>query len=768
MRKHVVPFIALSLLLSTLSYGQSWSSILSSSRAINWSNAGLPASFTDKGGSNTETTTNPWTPPTRTQSGSTVSPSGVAAADLSNINTALSNCTDGHYVLLGAGTFLIQGTLAMYNHSCSLRGSGPQSSILKLTGSGIIFMGAASAGGSCTPTSGLSRGSISIVCNSLSGTPPAVNDIFQINQCDSGFSGSPCSGTSVDNGGLFVCGTTATCATDVSVSPNSQYQNFVVTSVSNASGTYTVGVSPQIYMPNWSTSRTPTLSWNNPTYNGVGVGMEDMTIWFNGGASLNESVQASNLYASWVKGVRFVGSPAIVPIQLTVSVNSLISNNYMFADVALDGGYPPAIQFAQNTSVLELNNIKTSGVPWDATGGDVGNVMAYNYGRDTFTQYNENQPFDHHPYSSFDLFEGNQYGELTDDAEFGTHGLNTFFRNYLACWDTPYTTSATSPAPRGLVIDQYQRFDNAIGNAIGTSSQCGSYQGNSGGSGYVFDIDTVDSLTAPSLLRWGNVSVVTQSSDTPANSGLRFVANEVPTSTVMPSSSYPGAVTWQNSVPANNNLPCSFFLGGYTSTTCTAHSNGGTGISWWKVCTAWTTFPTNCSTSQAQPFPMAGPDVGGGPYVGGHAYDVPASIAWQSLPIDTTYQNSYTITASNWSGGIETLTVSSLSGLGTCGSSTIPCHLMGPFQFSGVSSTCIPTTFASLSTNPNSEALITGSSTTMVQYALASNPGANACKGTMKFPDVRQFDERVYQADSGSGVSGSTVNAPTGLSAVAK
>ena len=43
----------------------SWSSILSPSRAINWGNAGLPATFPDG-----ETTPNPWTPPTRTQCGS--------------------------------------------------------------------------------------------------------------------------------------------------------------------------------------------------------------------------------------------------------------------------------------------------------------------------------------------------------------------------------------------------------------------------------------------------------------------------------------------------------------------------------------------------------------------------------------------------------------------------------------------------------------------------------------------------------------------------
>src|SRR5580692_2768265 len=96
------PLIALSLSLSTLSYGQSWSGILSSSRAVNWSQAGLPATLPDG-----ETTPNPWTPPTRTQCGSTLSPSGdtSGATDTTNINNGLAACTAGHYYLLAAGAF---------------------------------------------------------------------------------------------------------------------------------------------------------------------------------------------------------------------------------------------------------------------------------------------------------------------------------------------------------------------------------------------------------------------------------------------------------------------------------------------------------------------------------------------------------------------------------------------------------------------------------------------------------------------------------------
>jgi len=368
----------------------------------------------------------------------------------------------------------------------------------------------------------------------------------------------------------------------------------------------------------------------------------------------------------------------------------------------------------------------TSGVPWEGLGGNAGNVMAYNYGRDTFTMYVENSFFDHAAYSSFDLFEGNETSVLDEDDTWGTHDLNTYFRNYAECWDAPYITySGGGSAARGIQIGNYQRFENLIGNAIGDLTWCPTYQAGSS-SGVIFQVSTVDSLASSSLMRWGNVSVVEQSSDTPANSGVRFVSSEVPASLPSPNTSL------ENAVPSSTSLPASFFM------SVTAHPSGGTGLSWWKVCKTWTAFPSACAAAQTQPFPIAGPDVSSGPYVNGYAYDIPAAIAWKYLPVDPTYQNSYAIGSSSWSDGTETLTFSS-------GVLPNPTHLMGAFQLSGVNSACATgATFGN-----NSEILMTGSSSTTVQYALATNPGVS-CTGTMLFPDLRQFDERVYEDDPAS------------------
>jgi hypothetical protein len=79
---------------------------------------------------------------------------------------------------------------------------------------------------------------------------------------------------------------------------------------------------------------------------------------------------------------------------------------------------------------------------------------------------------------------------------------------------------------------------------------------------------------------------------------------------------------------------------------------------------------------------------------------------------------------------------------------------MGGFQITGTSACNSPA---------GGEFLMTSSTTATISYALASDPGSCA-GGTFKFPDIRQFDERVYQADSSPGSAG-TINPPSSLTA---
>jgi hypothetical protein len=775
--------LIVSLLCAIPASAQSWSNIISSSRAINWTGAGLPPTLPDG-----ETTTNPWTPPTRTQcvtsACNTVSGGTVTATSL---GAALVSCPAGTYILIPAGTFTINNAnIPLYvanggnvaaettgSGGCTLKGSGPQSTTIELTGSAEIQAGISWNGATCTWSSGLSEGSTSLTATGCN-WQPVVGTVATLGQCDSGYSGAfPCTGTApVDNGALFVCGDNLTNITSTSnpcqygttegTGPNHhQEQNVYVTGVTGTcSSSCTITFTPGIYMPNWASGQSPVVTWITSssagnTITAEGIGLEDMTVYLPTGNTAPFGVAFGPAYASWVKGVRFVGAAdgnTSNPLTVGPCKNCLVLNNYFFPNLALVSGIPAAaLSVDQSSDTLVLNNAMTTGVPWTGQAtpdGNVGNVFAYNMGRDAFTQYYENRFFEHHAYTSFNLREADQIAGTIEDATWATHGLETNFRNYWSGWDPPYASPNLNNA-RAAQDDEYSRFINYVGNVFG-SSLLTIYQGQSGvGEIYTMNAQNHDSLVVPTSFRWMNYDSVTGGTRSCGNSSSPNWSAYCGGTSEVPTSLSGNAVPFENSIPSTTSLPCSFFLSGYTSTTCTAHPTGGTGLNWWKVCKTWTTFPTSCAATQTQPFPAVGPDVTGGSYLSGHAYDVPAAVAWEYLPTDTTYQNSYTISSSTWS-----------SVSGTCSPAPAPCEiltfsggvlpnlmsLLGAFEFSGVNSACVPPTFSSLSSNPNSEMLITASTATTVTYALPTNPGVS-CTGTMKFPDVRQFDERVFEND---------------------
>src|SRR6266481_3989281 len=127
------PLISILLLLifSTLSYGQAWSGILPPARATDWGQAGIPGGIPS--GS--------WS-----QCGSTIS-SGASTA---TIQTAINNCGNNQFVLLGAGTFTLTNSLVTNKSNVELRGSGPTRTTINLGGHDIFF-GNGSGGQGSTP-----------------------------------------------------------------------------------------------------------------------------------------------------------------------------------------------------------------------------------------------------------------------------------------------------------------------------------------------------------------------------------------------------------------------------------------------------------------------------------------------------------------------------------------------------------------------------------------------------------------------------------------
>lgn len=598
--------------------------------------------------------------------------------------------------------------------------------------SAVLSFGGGSIGGG-TLSASPSQGATSVTVTAASGATPAVNQMAWLNQCDSGFSGSAqptdgynsCgTGSISDNGYTFVCGGSTSCNSNGSGSggggQTSQVQFVLITSVTNnGGGSYTIGFSPGMYLTNWSTANTAAMYWQSGN-NSFGSGLEDMTIVYSGSGS---QIQLGG-YATWIKGIRFIGNTSAYSNVVIgpEGKNSLFFNNYLFGAVPSSmtaNGFQLVIWNASDD--LILNNIGEQGLFMEGHGSSTGDVLAYNYTKNVSTNYVQSTDYQHDNSNSgvsYILNEGNQVNSIIDDDTWGTGDLNTFFRNWVSCSEEPYVYGSTTG--NGIAIDAFHRFDNAVANVLAGGNQCTTYSGTVSGDWFRVNKQGTDTLSATSFMRWANYDA--------ANAAVRCQSSEVPTTLAG------AAAPFENPLPStptvcggSGAIPASFYMDSITS-----HPSGGTGLSWWKVCTSWTTFPTACSSSTTEPFPSTGPDVSGGSLASGYSYPNPALLAWQTLPIDTSYQNSYTITGSSWTSGTETLTVSGLPS-GT--------QVFGPLQISG--GNCAT---SGAGTAAGAEVQMTGSSTTTISYALASNPGT--CTGTMLWPDVRQFDERVYQTDS--------------------
>src|SRR5207249_1027427 len=100
----------------------SWSGIIDPSRAIDWSQAGVPGGI----------------PTNATQCGSTIAAFGSASSPqaATTINNAITNWTGASssapkYILLGPGTFYLNTSIRLLDNSyVILRGSGPDGTTL--------------------------------------------------------------------------------------------------------------------------------------------------------------------------------------------------------------------------------------------------------------------------------------------------------------------------------------------------------------------------------------------------------------------------------------------------------------------------------------------------------------------------------------------------------------------------------------------------------------------------------------------------------------
>lgn len=755
--------------------------VITSTRAIDWTKAGLSATFPDS-----ETTANPWTPPTgRTQCVTAACNTVTANAGSSTpaqINAAIASAAQKTYILLPCGNYTINANLTFIGSAnyVTLRGGGPMCTYLNFSGGSTSINYSVccnSAQNASLSASSYAVGTTSVTitgatcgasCSNL-----AVGQIAYLIECDQGNTGAPpyggfastCSGSYADpypsgQSPVWQCGRdVGVCNQNNASNGTHAYnqQNVIVTSFTNNGGSsYTIGFTPGLYSADWSSTRNAIMWWSNASDGAVGIGLEGMTIHMV--ASGTNKIGFSGTCNSWIKGVRLIVGSVNTALSMSQGCHNLEANNYIVASdpAALISNISEAITVGDATTSgglsdnLFINNIVTDTLTYWGEGNNAGNVSAYNHSRNAQQPDYQTVMLDHFAGQIFELNEGNFFGRYQVDITHGTPNLCTLFRSYVNGDDPPFYTQN----PGTTQYPAYARFCNALGNALG-GNRSTAYSGNSFSQGFIYAIQNnsdasgnVDPLVPLGFFRWGNCDVIT--------AGCKFDNTEVPGTLTG------NAVGYSQAIPGNHDLPCSFFMSGFTSKPCVPKMSGGTGLSWWKVCTSFSSFPT-CTGTITQPFPPVGPELGAGPFVNGFAYDNPAGIAFKTLPIDTSFQSSFTVTASAWSNVGTTCSVAGAGGapapytpcmvltvsLASIGGNVSAEHIMGGFQLVGAAAGCYPSSGISFTGRADNEIWMTSSSATKIVYALAADPGANACAVTLKYPDVRQFDEAIFQTDTG-------------------
>lgn len=582
---------------------QQWSGIINPSRAIDWSNAGIPGGI-----------------PNRTTICATLNPGATSA----QINSAIANCPANQVVFLNAGTYTLAAGINFNGHSnVTLRGAGPGQTILQFTGgdncggqggdvcaipSTAYYIGspAVMPGGSQAAnwTGGYLQGSTQITLTANSGLP-GIGQVIILDQAND----------ASDTGGIFVCDVNPTCQQSGPGNPNgrviggvthSQQQLVTVTGVNGSTFT----ISPGLYANNVRFSQSPGAWWA-PMISRVGI--EGMTLDHSSSASVKAGIYLYSCTQCWIQNVKSLNANRN-HVWLYQSNQNVVRDSYFYGTQNAASQSYGVEYFITSDDLIENNIFQHVASPIMA-GQGTGLVAGYNYALDNYYTPSANWLLavsaSHNAGNGMNLFEGNEFGSLECDDEWGSSNAGTFFRNLLLGTGMNGSTSTTLNT-RAIILTAYCRGYNVIGNVLGTAGYHTNYEsfppisissgvcdhtvyeigwagsecGTNGSSGVLND--TVTRLT---LLRWGNYDVVSGS--------VQWNVTEIPTSSV--------SYITGNPVPTSRILPASFYLSAKPS--------------WWG----------------SMPWPAIGPDVLGGniPGFAGSAYITPAQACYKSTPKDS-------------------------------------------------------------------------------------------------------------------------------------
>jgi len=611
------------LLLPDVASAQLWSGVLDPARAIRWQdNAGVPGGIPSAS----------WT-----QCGATLNP-GVTMAQ---ITSAIAACGSNQYVQLAAGTFtLTSGTINFAAKSnVALRGMGPLSTILKISGSGGCFITAficVAGSGNYTPspqrsttwTAGYAKGTTTITLGNAAGIVAGQvlyldqdNDLLDTGQvlvCDSTVNdashvGCISAGNSVPDSRNCNGATTSVTGLPVSgcTGQTKGRTSLQIVSVVSVNGN-NVTISPGLYLPNWRSSQNPGAWW--PTTVIKNVGIENMTLDFLAASGGQHGIFAFNAYGCWVKNVRILkGDGMRSGMQAYLTGRCTVRDSYFYGEHNGGGAQDYGLETFLTSDLLAENNIFEKFTSHMLIGTGTGVVLGYNFGiNDTSTSNFLWSSITVHDVTAYGLIEGNDTYTLVYDDVHGPHNFETTFRNRLG----RQVSGKTAETSAGLLFS-HSRYFHYVGNVLGTGGYHTNYQSavptNASCDRSIYNLgwantscanDSVlpqDALVQSTLMRWGNYDTV--------NNAVRFQASESGVDALV----FPGLLN------PSQTLPASFYLTSRPS-------------AWWGT------------PQGTPPWPPLGPDVttgnlsegtGAAANLGGHANKIPSRLCYENTAKDT-------------------------------------------------------------------------------------------------------------------------------------
>lgn len=582
--------------LNPAAHSQAWSGILSPTRAIDWTIAGV-------GGI-----------PARATNCTTIAASACSngTADCTTtIQNALNACASGQTVSLGSGTFLINSSIKV-PANVTLRGAGANQTILNVKGTsgapvnlGTGGVTSSNVSQSVSITGGNTQGSTSITVSSA--TNIAVGKYLLITELN-------------DSTYVTIAGGEGNCTWCDAWWSGTRSRGQIV-EVTSVSGT-TIGIAPALY------SAYPNTPLATPfAASAKYAGVENLQVYANNTGYAADFILNGCMYC-WLKGVEANYSDGDF-VQVHWGYRDEIRDSYFSnAYVHSPGATDSDVFIVDKTSatLVENNIVERSHVSIMFDWGSAGNVVSYNYTHGEFDAGSTNFVIGgismHGAHPQFNLMEGNVSDQYYPDQVWGSSSHNTSFRNW---WEG--TTRACNPlSGRGTVscsgTSGWWPFQASRAVQVGHLSTSFNFVG-----------DVAGGANQNALTSFGNATTHVGILQYPSNrsydstnynmtfgygeSGDDGVSGDgCSGSTVSPchgTAPYTTALIYKVFTFANSATNC--FSNG-ASSTCSATLPASFYLSakpaWWGT----------------GPFPAIGPDVTGGPNAGGHVYNIPAQTCY--------------------------------------------------------------------------------------------------------------------------------------------